>query len=133
MNRMIIPGGICINILLASLSVSQVVLVRARHDPFVSGRWNATNMLSTCSHQCRQLVHQRPFHVSSCLCDNTCKRSLAICHKSRALCHVSRLLSVPIWPACAEHAGHIGVSVVKWCEHWPSNTRAWGSVPEAVT
>ena len=41
-------------------------------------------------------------HVLSCLCDNACKRSLAICHKSRASCPVSRLLSVPIWPACAE-------------------------------
>ena len=39
-------------------------------------------------------------HVFSCLCDNTCKRSLTICHKIRASCPVSRLLSVPIWPAC---------------------------------
>ena len=31
-----------------------------------------------------------------CLCNNACKRSLAICCKSRALCPVSRLLSVPI-------------------------------------
>ena len=35
-------------------------------------------------------------HVLSCLCDHTCKRSLAICCKSRALFPVSRLLSVPI-------------------------------------
>ena len=35
-------------------------------------------------------------HVLSCLCDNACKRSLAICRKSRALCPVSRLLSVPV-------------------------------------
>ena len=41
-------------------------------------------------------------HVLSCLCDNACKRSLAICHKRRALCPVSRFLSVPIWPACAK-------------------------------
>ena len=41
-------------------------------------------------------------HVLSCLCDNACKRSLAICRKSRAPYPVSRLLSVPIWPACAE-------------------------------
>ena len=41
-------------------------------------------------------------HVLSCLCDNACKRSLAVCRKSRASCPVSRLLSVPIWPACAE-------------------------------
>ena len=37
-------------------------------------------------------------HVLLCLCNNACKRSLAIC-KSRALCPVRRLLSVPIWPA----------------------------------
>ena len=41
-------------------------------------------------------------HAISCLCDNACKRSLAICHKSRASCPVIRLLFVPIWPACAE-------------------------------
>ena len=40
---------------------------------------------------CCQSVHQIPFHVLSCVCDNACKRSLAICHKSP----VSRLLSVP--------------------------------------
>ena len=40
--------------------------------------------------------------VLSCLCDNACKGSLAICCKIRALCLVSRILSVPIWPACAE-------------------------------
>ena len=33
-------------------------------------------------------------HVS-CLCNDACKRSLAICRKSRASCSVSRLLSVP--------------------------------------
>ena len=36
-------------------------------------------------------------HVLLCLCNNACKRSLAICRKSRALCPVSRRLSVPIW------------------------------------
>ena len=36
-------------------------------------------------------------YVLSCLCDNACKRSLAICRKSRASCPVSRRpLSVPI-------------------------------------
>ena len=35
-------------------------------------------------------------HVLLCLCNNACKRSLAICRKNRALCPVSRLLSVPI-------------------------------------
>ena len=27
----------------------------------------------------------------------------------------------------------MGVSVVQWCEHWPSTSRAWGSIPEVVT
>ena len=40
--------------------------------------------------------------MSLCLCNDACKRSLAICCKSRASCPVSRLLSVPIWPACAK-------------------------------
>ena len=38
----------------------------------------------------------------SCLCDNACKKSLAVCRKSRALCSVGRILSVPIQPASAE-------------------------------
>ena len=38
----------------------------------------------------------KAIHVLSCLCDNACKRSLAICRKSRASCPVSRLLSVPM-------------------------------------
>ena len=33
-------------------------------------------------------------HVLSCLCDNACKRSLAICCKSRASCPVSLCLSL---------------------------------------
>ena len=41
-------------------------------------------------------------HVLLCLCYDACKRSLAICRKSRASCPVSRLLSIPIWPACAK-------------------------------
>ena len=41
-------------------------------------------------------------HVLLCLCNNACKRSLAICRKSGALCLVSRLLFVPVWSACAE-------------------------------
>ena len=44
-------------------------------------------------------------HVLSCLCDNACKRSPAICRKSRASSPVSRLMSVPIWLACAKQ-GH---------------------------
>ena len=39
---------------------------------------------------------KKAVHVLLCLCNNACKRSLAICSKSRALCPVSRLLSVPI-------------------------------------
>ena len=35
-------------------------------------------------------------HVLLCLCNNACKRSLAIGRKSRASCPVSRLLSVPL-------------------------------------
>ena len=46
---------------LASLSVKWAVQVRAQLDPFVSERWNSTNMLLTCLHQCRQLIHQRPY------------------------------------------------------------------------
>ena len=51
---------------LASLSVKPAVQVRTRHDLLVADRCNATRMLSTCSHQCRQLVQQRPskcYHV----------------------------------------------------------------------
>ena len=44
-------------------------------------------------------------HVLSCLCDNSCKRSPAICCKNRVLCNVARLLSVPISSTCAEQ-GH---------------------------
>ena len=39
---------------------------------------------------------KKAVHVLLCLCNNACKRSLAIYRKSRALCPVSRLLSVPI-------------------------------------
>ena len=39
---------------------------------------------------------KKAVHVLLCLCNNACKRSLAICRRSRALCPVSRLLSVPI-------------------------------------
>ena len=45
---------------------------------------------------------KKAVHVLLCLCNNACKRSLAICRKRRASCPVSRLLSVPIWPACAK-------------------------------
>ena len=36
------------------------------------------------------------------ICNNACKRSLAICRKSRASCPINRLLSVHIWPTCAK-------------------------------
>ena len=45
---------------------------------------------------------KKAVHVLLCLCNNACKRSLAICRKSRALCPVSRPLSIPIWPACVK-------------------------------
>ena len=35
---------------------------------------------------------KKAVHVLLCLCNNACKRSLAICRTSRALCSVSRLL-----------------------------------------
>ena len=40
----------------------------------------------TCSSQCRRLVQLMQCHVLSCLCDNPCKRSQAICHETGALC-----------------------------------------------
>ena len=80
---------------LASLSIKRAIRVRARLDPLVTERWNSITVLFTHSHQCRRLVQKRP-SVSGRLCNNACKRSLAICRKSRALCPVSRLLSVPI-------------------------------------
>ena len=45
---------------------------------------------------------KKAVYVSLCLCNDACKRSLAICRKSRASCPINRLLSVPIWPACAK-------------------------------
>ena len=45
---------------------------------------------------------KKAVHVSFCLCNDACKRSLAICRKGRALGPVSRPLSVPIWPAFAK-------------------------------
>ena len=76
---------------------------------------NCFSAVSQNLHCCQWLVasHTRVSWIGSpkavrvllCVCDNACKRSLAIFCKSRALCPVSRLLSVPIWPACAEQ-GH---------------------------
>ena len=66
-----------------------------------------TCMSLTCYSQYRWLVKQRQCHVLSCLCDNACKRSLAIDCKIRTLCPVSKLLSVPIWPACVNRDVHI--------------------------
>ena len=56
----------------------------------------ATCMLPTCSRQCHWFVYQWTCHVLSCLCDNACKRSLAIFRKSRVSCSVSGLPSVLI-------------------------------------
>ena len=47
-------------------------------------------------------VYESPCNVLLCLCENACKRSLAICCTSRTLCPVSRLLSAPIQPSFAE-------------------------------
>ena len=55
---------------------------------------------------------KKAVHVLLCLCNNACKRSLAICRKSRASCPVIRLLSVPIWPACAKQ-GYDSISQSK--------------------
>ena len=68
---------------------------------------NFANSLAICetptiSHQCHRLVHQRACHVLLCLCNNVCKRSLAIHRKCRTSCHLSRLLSIPVQLACAE-------------------------------
>ena len=53
-------GGGEIEQWLVSLSVKLAVQVRARHDPFVSERWNSITVLLNCSHQCWRLVQQRP-------------------------------------------------------------------------
>ena len=81
---------------LASLSTKWAIQVRARLDLLVLERWNSIAVLLTRSHQCRRLVKKKAVHVLLCLCNNACKRSLAICRKSKAMCPVSRLLSVPI-------------------------------------
>ena len=75
-----------------SLSVKWAVQVIAHHDLFVSENWNSIKMLS------RVLTTGSPKtdYVLSCLCDNACKGSVAICCKRRASCPVSRLLSSPI-------------------------------------
>ena len=88
-------GGGGIAQLLASLSTKRAVRVRFPLNPLVSERWNSITLLLTRSHQCWRLVKKKAVHVLLCLCNNACKRSLAICRKSRALCPVSRLLSVP--------------------------------------
>ena len=86
---------------LKSLSTKRAIRDCAWLDPLVLERWNSITVLLTCSQQCRRLVKKRQ---SMCyyVCNDACKRSLAICRKSRALCPVSRLLSVPIWPACVK-------------------------------
>ena len=92
------------NSIIESPSVMQAD--QARVEPgmiclYFTEMWRSTSMLSTCLHQCWRLVQQNS-PLLSCLCDNACKRSLAIWCKSRASCPVSRPLSVPVWAACAE-------------------------------
>ena len=74
------------NSIMVSISVCQVGRPgSSRYDLFVSERWTAAKMLSTCPHQCRRLVHQRPsmyYHV------------YVIMHVIKS-CPISRLLSVP--------------------------------------
>ena len=72
---------------LASLSINRAIQVCAHLDPLVSERWNSITLLLTRYHQCRRLV-KKAVHVLLCLCNNACKRSLAICRKSRALARV---------------------------------------------
>ena len=59
------------------------------------------------------------------LCNNACKRSLAICRKSRALCPVSRLLSVPIWPACVKTGTLIWFNQSIKTNHWCPSKAGW--------
>ena len=49
------------------------IQVRARHNLLVSERWNSKVLLT----------FSKAIQLLSCLCDNTCKRSLATCRKSR--------------------------------------------------
>ena len=76
-------------------STKQAIQVRARLDPldrkvelyyFVIDSLPPVPMTGS----------KKAVHVLLCLCNNACKRSLAICRKSRAFCPVSRPLSVPI-------------------------------------
>ena len=80
---------------LASLSTKQAIQVHARLDPL-----DRKAELYHCAIDSLPPVpttgSKKAVHVLLCLCNNACKRSLAICRKSRALCPVSRLLSVPI-------------------------------------
>ena len=65
-------------------------LFRISHLTFVTlpPPFRAPSYLSSC-------------HVLSCLCDNICRRFLAICRRIRTSCLISRLRSAPIQPACA--------------------------------
>ena len=103
---------------IASSSVKRAVQDRAQLHPFVFHRkveiyQHVINLfppvLTTGS--------TKVVNMLSCLCDNACKRSLAVCHQSRESCPVSRLLSVPIWPACIKQGrwydsiNHMGAGV----------------------
>ena len=91
----IINPGVEIAQSLTSLSTKRAIQVRARLDPLdrkVELNHCAIDMLPPVA----TTRSKKAVHVLLCLCNNACKRSLAICCKSRALCPVSRLLSVPI-------------------------------------
>ena len=80
---------------LVSLSTKQVIQVRTCLDPLdrkVEFCYCVIDSLPPVP----TTGSKKAVHVLLCLCNNACKKSLAICRKSRALCPVSRLLSVPI-------------------------------------
>ena len=52
-------GGGEIAQLVASLSATRSIQVRARYDPFVTERWNSITVALSRSHQCRRLVKKR--------------------------------------------------------------------------
>ena len=80
---------------LESLSIKQAIWVRARHDPLVIERWNSYHCVTDLLPPVPTTGSKKAVRVLLCLCNNACKRSLAICCKSMALCPISSLLSVP--------------------------------------
>ena len=80
---------------LASLSTKWVIQVRARLD-LLDRKVELYHCAIDLPPPVLMTGSKKAVHVLLCLCNNACKRSLAICRKSRALCPISRLLSVPI-------------------------------------